>query len=84
MGEIRATLKAYRNDHPGDAWAKRLASRLHAWTPGLGVPLHETADADAAGPEDAPVRDASDPVDGDIPLMVLAHDNVDKTKGRNV
>jgi len=80
--ETRTILKAYRDDHPADVWAKRLASRLHAWTPGLGVPLHETADAEAAGPEDAPGWDGGSTVDTDVPLMLTGHENGAKGKYR--
>jgi len=82
MAETRMALKAYREEHPGDAWAKRLASRLHAWTPGIGVPLHETADAEPAGSEDTPVWDAGDTIDPDVPLMLVGHDNGTKGKHR--
>jgi len=86
MVETRMALKAYRDEHPGDAWAKRLASRLHAWTPSIGVPLHETADADtdgdAARSEDALVWDSGDTIDPDVPLMLVGHDDRNKGKYR--
>jgi len=82
MAETRMALKAYRDEHPGDAWAKRLASRLHTWNPSIGVPLHETADADAARSEDALVWDACDTIDPDVPLSVVGLGNGTKEKYR--
>lgn len=40
--------------------------RLHAWTPGLGVPLHETADAavTATSLDEAPVWDVAETTQG--------------------
>jgi len=84
MGETRMALKAYRDEHPGDAWAKRLVSRLHAWTPGIGVPLHETSDAEPAGSDDISVLDAGDTIDPDIPLMMLGHEDGSEGKTRGI
>jgi hypothetical protein len=78
----RVALKAYQDEHPGDAWARRLASRFHAWTPGLSVPLHETADAGAARLDDTPVWKTGDTIDPDVPLMMLGPEEETKDKYR--
>jgi class 3 adenylate cyclase len=47
MSEVRRLLSGYQHLHPDDANARRLASRLHAWTPGLGLALCDAADVAA-------------------------------------
>jgi hypothetical protein len=82
MAETRTALHAYRENHPEDAWAKRLASRLHAWIPSLGVPLHESTDAEPARSEDTPVWDAGDTIDPDVPLTMLHTARDDKANAK--
>eukprot|EP00669_Euglena_mutabilis_P006280 TRINITY_DN1953_c0_g1_i1.p1 TRINITY_DN1953_c0_g1~~TRINITY_DN1953_c0_g1_i1.p1 ORF type:complete len:393 (-),score=42.61 TRINITY_DN1953_c0_g1_i1:1047-2225(-) len=84
MAEARAALKVYRDANPGDAWARRLSSRLHAWTPGLGVPLHETADAavTATSLDEAPVWDVAETMSADTSQTELGYSDSGKKKNR--
>jgi hypothetical protein len=43
--EAKELLQEYLQDQPKDEWARRLSHRLPLWTPGLGIPMCETAAA---------------------------------------